>query len=117
MSIARVLSVDGERFGRPAAGVDGGQLAGLRLPVDGEEIAADAAALRFDDAQRGVGRDGGIHALSRRAPAPARRPAKRGSGWWPRSRDREITIERACDRSCDTAVGTSRSNETHFIRF
>ena len=52
--------VDGEALGRPAAGVDAGQLAGFGLVVDDEEIAADAAALRFHDAESGIGRDGRI---------------------------------------------------------
>ena len=52
--------VDGEAFGRPAAGVDAGQLAGFGLVIDDEEIAADAAALRFHDAEGGIGRDGRI---------------------------------------------------------
>ena len=47
-------------FGRPPAGVDAGQLAGFGLVVDDEEIAADAAALRFHDAEGGIGRDGRI---------------------------------------------------------
>ena len=48
-------------LGRPAAGVDGGELAGLGIPIDGEQIAAHAVALRLDHAQHGVGRDGRVH--------------------------------------------------------
>ena len=53
--------VDGEPLGRPAAGIDGRELAGFGLPINGEQVSAEPAALRLDDAQRGVGGDGRVH--------------------------------------------------------
>src|SRR5262249_12551017 len=41
-------------------GVDGGELAGPGVPANREEVAADPAAFRLDDAEDGVGGDGRI---------------------------------------------------------
>ena len=56
----RFEEVDGEAGGGPAAGVEGGELAGFGVPVDGEEVAADAVAFGLDDAEYGVSGDGGV---------------------------------------------------------
>ena len=44
----------------PAAGVEAVELLRLRVPDDGEQVAADAARHRLDDAEHGVGGDGGV---------------------------------------------------------
>ena len=51
----------GERArGRGARGVQARQLAGLRIPVEDEQIAADAVHHRLHHGQHGVGGDGGV---------------------------------------------------------
>ena len=45
---------------RPAAGVEAVELLRLRIPDDGEQVAADALPRGLHEAQDGVGRDGGV---------------------------------------------------------
>ena len=49
------------RFGRPAAGVDAGELVGLRVPHQSKQVAARPVHHGFHDAQDRIGGDGGIH--------------------------------------------------------
>ena len=53
-----LLVAESER--RAAGGVEAVEFFRLRIPDDGEQVAADAAAHRLHQAQRGVGRDGGV---------------------------------------------------------
>ena len=46
--------------GRAAAGVEAVELLRLRVPDDGEQVAADAAGHRLHEAHRGVGGDGRV---------------------------------------------------------
>src|SRR5690606_23337250 len=46
---------------RAAGAVVAVQLPGLRVPDDGEQVAADAVAGRLHQAEGGIGGDGGIH--------------------------------------------------------
>ena len=68
----RFQQVDGKPVRRPTAGIDAGQFAGFRIPVNGEEISAHAATFGFHHTEHRVGRDGCIH--SRSAPCQHLRP-------------------------------------------
>jgi hypothetical protein len=62
------------RSGRPAAGIEAVELAGLGFPIDGEEVAAEAVGVGLGDLEDGVGGngcvDGGAACLENmRAPA------------------------------------------------
>ena len=57
---------DRRRVGRPAAGVEAGQLAALRLPDDGEQVPADAAGHGFHHAEGRVDGDGGVDGVAAR---------------------------------------------------
>ena len=52
--------VRGERGGSPAGAVQAVEAAGLRVPDDGEQVAADAARHRLHQSEGGVDRDGGV---------------------------------------------------------
>src|SRR5580700_6450713 len=47
--------LDGECFGRPAAGIQAIELAGFRIVVDGKEIAADSVHHGLNNAEYGIG--------------------------------------------------------------
>ena len=50
--------------GAPAAGVEAVELLRLRVPDDGEQVAADAARHRLHEAHRGVGGDGRVDGVA-----------------------------------------------------
>src|SRR5262249_7391604 len=74
--------VDGEGFGRPSAGVDAGEFAGLGSPNNARGLPPRAGPPRVGPRGASVWRRGRRRARGRRAPAPARPPAMRASGWW-----------------------------------
>ena len=47
--------------GRSSAGVQPMQATRRFVPYDGEQVSADSAVVRLDEAQHGVGGDGGVH--------------------------------------------------------
>jgi hypothetical protein len=56
----RLQVIDCQALGSPAAGVQSVQLAGLRVPVDGKQVAADAIHHRLGNAKDRVRGDAGI---------------------------------------------------------
>ena len=52
-----------QRGGRASTCVEAHQLALLRVPDDGEQVAAHAVPRGLDQSQQGVGRDGRIHSV------------------------------------------------------
>ena len=52
--------IDGQRAGRPTAGIQAIQLACFGVPVNGEKVAADSIGHGLGDAQDGIGGDGRI---------------------------------------------------------
>jgi hypothetical protein len=53
--------IEGERLRGSSTGVETIQLSRLRIPHNGEEIAADAVTGRLDQSENGVRGDGGIY--------------------------------------------------------
>ncbi len=56
--------IQGHLCRRPAARVQPVELARFRLVDDGEEISAQAIAGGLDDAEHGIGRNGGVHRVT-----------------------------------------------------
>ena len=67
-----------------AAGVQSVELLRLGVPVDDEQIAADAAAHRLDDAHHGVGGDGRVGRVAAALENVEPDFAPPAAGWWPR---------------------------------
>src|SRR6476660_3065393 len=72
----RFQTFDGECFRRPSACVEAIKLAGLRFPVDGEEVASHSVGRGLGDVKNGVGRNGRVD--GRAALLENARPGLRG---------------------------------------
>src|ERR1051326_3474353 len=58
---------NGQTLRRPTTGVESIKLAGLRVPINREQVSADTIHHRLDHAHGGVGRDSSIHGRSSRS--------------------------------------------------
>ena len=99
--------VERQRFGRTARTVVAVQLFRLRIPHDGEQIAADAVAGRLHQSKRGVCSDRGIHrtaAIAHRLQRDLGRQRMRGG----RHRMRRVDLAAGGEGFAGDAVGRFR---------